>query len=211
MVNQVKKIFIIARYGITPSEQFSMAAFLITAATCLASDDIRLKAFALTWSLLTVTVLLMTKWLADGSRRSTEILKSLFTKNYVICQKSEADVTKAINQDTAIHLCPTGLLKSEVHNIIGSIMPGETYRAVTHGRMIDLIKKTDNGYTGELKVTVSKLSYKASVRKYEKSLYDNFNCQNCHNEECRIKKAWESDDFSDKEEFFGITIRRMPK
>ena len=128
-----------------------MVLFWASVVTCIVTGTTRANVMAACMCIITVLVLFMTKWLSDGSRRGIEVLKSFFTRSHVICPKSDKDIKKALNDKTALHLCPTGLVKSEVHNVIGNIRPGETYRAVTHERMVNLIEtrrktvKTDKG------------------------------------------------------------------
>ena len=203
-MNMLKKVIIEIRYVMTRTG-FWLSVVLLGAAVLYYAGGLKvlpIMVAVLVAALAAYVCLIIRK---DKSRNYAEIWRSIIRKDYVICQKSEAQ----IKEGNVNHQCPRSLFCSELNGIIGTIKQGDTFRTVTHGRVIAQMKKTSAFRAGKVEITTSEMEYRESVRKYEKALYDNQICQKCPNSDCRIKKAKENDDFSDKESYYGVIIRRV--
>lgn len=203
-MNLIKKAIIEVRYGMTRTG-FWLSAVLLGTAVLYYTGGLKvlpIMAEVLVAALAAYVCLIIRK---DKSRNYAEVWKSIIRKDHVICQKREAQ----IKEGNVNHQCPSSLFCSELNEIIGTIKKGDTFRTVTHGRVITQMKKTPAFKAGKVEITTSEMEYKDSVRKYEKALYDDMICQKCTNPNCRIKKAKENDDFSDKEAYYGVIIRRV--
>ncbi len=202
MLNLLKKCWINLRYGATTTTFWCIIMLLVAVFTAFMGEKWRSVAvvllgfgvcgFGLVW------------FIHDKSDGYFEIWKSLFSRNFTICQKKG----EKIRGDDNLNICPKGLFKSRINAILAKIEKGDTYRAVTHGRMIDLIKKSPAFTINKMDLTIGKMNYVESLRKYESHLYDEKICMKCENKDCRIKNAKENNDFSDQEVYYGIVIKK---